>query len=918
MTKKTTKFDRGVKLKPEDLTTTPLSEQGELATDSNDDKLKYRGVSSTDEVVLADETQTVTNKTIDVDNNTITNIETDNLKAGVLVTTISAATSDTELPSALAVKTALEGQNEASEITYDPAGNPETSATDVQAALDDTGTAVGDHKSDATGAHAGSAISNTPSGNLAATDVQGALDELQTDVDTRALDSDLTAHETDAVGAHAASAISNVPAGNLAATDIQGAVDELQTDIDTGDTNLTNHAAATTTHGVTGDIVGTTGLQTIQDKVIDNSNSITGPTVTSSLLNQCAVNSPTQSDVKKDTQANLETYAATATNGQLCFATDTKIMYQVLDSALATVGGSGSGGINYIENSEYELNIDGIMDDFPFVASHETTSPLRGLGSLKIAKAAFSPSGAVVDWDNFTVAETDLAKKLTMTCDKDFSEMPADGDLEFVIFQLGGGGVIARSPIRADKTTHIFQFQTDAVADQYYLSIEPTNSDTTAYDFYIDNVVIGPRVVASSAFMTDEQDLSVSLTNMGNAVVTEARYSRVGDVMNGTIKITTGSTAPTGSLVVSLDNFTMVDKSNNLLGFASGFDGGSAHGGQTIQSGDSDFNFYGDDGSGIWNATAPFTWSNGDLLSFNFSVPIQGWSANATSSEDLGNRDVYANVTMTSTQSITVSTPVTVEYDQIQVDSTASFDVGTYKYLVPETGRYVIECSAQLLTVVSTEHFRLSILRNASTIIETEDSGENTQRILETAITYNLVKGDLIHVEVDSSGDIAYSVNNSSTRTHFAITKLASPQVILETETVAASYTSENGQSLSNGVTLAFEEIVYDTHGAYNVSTGEYTVPTSGLYRMKVDILAAQTVTATTEFVFLEVNVDAVAVKRKERYGNGANIYLTSDVEYEAELEKGDVITITQDTNNAGMTMQPDSKYNSFTIHRIK
>lgn len=45
------------------------------------------------------------------------------------------------------------------------------------------------HLTDTTDAHAGSAITNTPSGNLAATTVQGALDELQSDVDNRALDS---------------------------------------------------------------------------------------------------------------------------------------------------------------------------------------------------------------------------------------------------------------------------------------------------------------------------------------------------------------------------------------------------------------------------------------------------------------------------------------------------------------------------------------------------------------------------------------------------------------------------------------------------------------------------------------------------------------------------------------------------------
>ena len=56
-----------------------------------------------------------------------------------------------------------------------------------------------------------------------------------------------------------------------------------------------------------------------------------------------AVVEPTRLDVKQDTKANLETYAATATNGQLVFATDEKKMYQVLDGALSAVGGGACG-----------------------------------------------------------------------------------------------------------------------------------------------------------------------------------------------------------------------------------------------------------------------------------------------------------------------------------------------------------------------------------------------------------------------------------------------------------------------------------------------------------------------------------------------------------------------------------------------
>lgn len=53
--------------------------------------------------------ETITNKTIDVDNNTVTNIEVDNLKSGVLDTDLSSVSaSDDTIPSAKATKTALD------------------------------------------------------------------------------------------------------------------------------------------------------------------------------------------------------------------------------------------------------------------------------------------------------------------------------------------------------------------------------------------------------------------------------------------------------------------------------------------------------------------------------------------------------------------------------------------------------------------------------------------------------------------------------------------------------------------------------------------------------------------------------------------------------------------------------------------
>lgn len=118
------------------------------------------------------------------------------------------------------------GAHSASAITNVPSGNL-TSDT-VQAALDELQTdvdtratatdlttettnrtnadtalqiAIDDHIADTTGAHSASTIANVPTGNLSATDLQSAVDELQTDIDTRALNSDLTTEVTNRTNA---------------------------------------------------------------------------------------------------------------------------------------------------------------------------------------------------------------------------------------------------------------------------------------------------------------------------------------------------------------------------------------------------------------------------------------------------------------------------------------------------------------------------------------------------------------------------------------------------------------------------------------------------------------------------------------------------------------------------------------------
>lgn len=143
------------------------------------------------EVLTTTHTQALSNKTINADINTLSNIELDNLKASAidLDDTLSTA-DDTKIPTSLTVKnyvdTAVATKDQASEISVVPTAD--LLSTDVQAALEElqgeilTDTqALADHIADATDAHAASSITNTPAGDIIATDVQSAINELDTE-----------------------------------------------------------------------------------------------------------------------------------------------------------------------------------------------------------------------------------------------------------------------------------------------------------------------------------------------------------------------------------------------------------------------------------------------------------------------------------------------------------------------------------------------------------------------------------------------------------------------------------------------------------------------------------------------------------------------------------------------------------------
>lgn len=128
----------------------------------------------------------------------------------------------------------------------------------------------------------------------------------------------------------------------------------------------------------------------------------------------------------------------------------------------------------------------------------------------------------------------------------------------------------------------------------------------------------------------------------------------------------------------------------------------------------------------------------------------------------------------------------------------------------------------------------------------------------------------------------------------------------------ARAFRSTALNSTVTDTTITFNQVSYDTHSAYNPSTGIYTVPVSGIYRVRSKVNMAPGGNFNNSLL---IRVNTVAVSRGQlSYNNGTESLRVEDL---FSLNSGQTVEITISNGSGTFAMTVGSLDCSFDIERL-
>lgn len=244
--------------------------------------------------------------------------------------------------------------------------------------------------------------------------------------------------------------------------------------------------------------------------------------------------------------------------------------------------GSGSGEINYIDNWDFETDtsgwatyadaagaspVDGTGGSPNISITSQDSTVLRGGKSLQLTKDGSDRQGEGFSYD-FVIKEQDVNKKLKIQFDFKTNEDAAyaNGDLTVWVYDVTNAQIITPvdTPIIAGQNI----FQTSFVSTgstSYRLIFHIATTNASAYDVYIDNVIVGPGMTSQGAAIGLWTAYTPTTQGLGTISGVNLYYRRVGDSLEISGYFTAGTVTASELQIGLPSGLTIGDPSGQTL-----------------------------------------------------------------------------------------------------------------------------------------------------------------------------------------------------------------------------------------------------------------------------------------------------------------------------------------------------------------
>ena len=628
----------------------------------------------------------------------------------------------------------------------------------------------------------------------------------------------------------------------------------------------------------------------------------------------------------------------------------------------------GSGAQNYIENPDAEVDttgyavyadaagtspVNGTGGSGNVTWTRSTSSPLRSTASFLLTKDAANRQGEGVSYD-FSVDTADQAKVMQISFDYIVSSgtfvagtSSTSSDVTVWIYDVTNSVLIQPSSFKLLSNSSTISdkfnatFQTASNSTSYRLIFHVGSTSASAYVLKFDSIAVSPSTYVYGTPVTDWQNFTPTGSWSTNTTYT-GKWRRVGDSMELDVSLTLAGAPTAAGLTVNMPSGYTIDTtkisattggSTPILGVGTSWDSGT-----TIYQGYVTYNsttsviVYANGASSTYtnaqqvSSTVPMTWASGDIQSLKFSVPILGWSSSVQTSDQTDTRVVAAQAT--GFDNVTVGNGATerLTFTTVGIDTHGSVDASNERINIIVPGNYTANANVYIQsytpsTAASSIQCKIRVNGGTSYIIGAAGpngtSAGARQLNCSALIPVPLKSGD--YVELLVSQDTGASFTTLGGLTTFDIIRLSGPSAIAASESITVKAYDTAGTTInSSNNTKPFATEVYDSHGAFDGSTGIFTAPISGKYHFDVNHISSSTLAASDQWFMLAYKNASTIVAADVKAGTGAaNTYNAVRVSGSIDLLAEETLQFNSHTGAATLTLTSTSGYNQLSIHRV-